>query len=281
MSSAFRACAFAAVLVGAALLAGAAGGRVWADDSDTLTPPVDKDLIDPKVACAGLPSFDEVRQALIQANREPGGLSLAGASTPNNMWATVVNRDGVVCAVVTTGTDRGDQWPGGRLISAGRANTANAFSLPKFAYSTANLYAAVQPGGAMFCIEVSNPVATPAAYRGDPATYGTSNDPMIGRRVGGINVTGGGVALYERSRLNRLVGAIGVSGDTACRDHRVAWVARAALRLDAVPAGVNTVAVPSNAAFPDNIIYDMGFGSTTIPPTGITRMQNSGSRPWL
>jgi hypothetical protein len=29
-----------------------------------------------------------------------------------DMWATVVNRDGVVCGVAFTGNDRGDQWPG-------------------------------------------------------------------------------------------------------------------------------------------------------------------------
>ena len=45
------------------------------------------------------------------------------------MWATVVNRDGVVCAVVFSGTNRGAQWPGSRVISAQKANTANAFSL--------------------------------------------------------------------------------------------------------------------------------------------------------
>ena len=55
------------------------------------------------------------------------------------MWATVVDRDGVVCAVAFTGDDRGDQWPGSRVISAQKANTANAFSLPGLALSTANL----------------------------------------------------------------------------------------------------------------------------------------------
>ena len=57
-----------------------------------------------------------------------------------DMWATVVNRDGVVCAVAFTGGNRGDQWPGSRVISAQKANTANAFSLPGLALSTANLY---------------------------------------------------------------------------------------------------------------------------------------------
>jgi len=36
----------------------------------------------------------------------------------NEMWATLVDRDGVVCAVAFTGDDRNDQWPGSRVISA-------------------------------------------------------------------------------------------------------------------------------------------------------------------
>ena len=35
-----------------------------------------------------------------------------------NMWATVVDRDGTVCAVAYSGADRGSQWPGSRVISA-------------------------------------------------------------------------------------------------------------------------------------------------------------------
>ena len=63
-----------------------------------------------------------------------------------HMWATVVDRDGVVQSVVFSGRERSDQWPGSRVISAQKANTANAFSLPGLALSTANLYSAVQPG---------------------------------------------------------------------------------------------------------------------------------------
>ena len=51
-----------------------------------------------------------------------GGLSL-------NMWATIVDRSGIVRTIAFTGTKTGDQWPGSRVISAQKANTANAFSL--------------------------------------------------------------------------------------------------------------------------------------------------------
>src|SRR2546429_1399204 len=36
----------------------------------------------------------------------------------NQMWATIVNRDGVVCGVAFSGVNRGAQWPGSRAISA-------------------------------------------------------------------------------------------------------------------------------------------------------------------
>src|SRR5437870_10480502 len=91
-----------------------------------------------------------LRAAQAQSN---GGFSL-------HMWATVVNRDGVVCAVAFTGNNRADQWPGSRVISAQKANTANAFSLPALALSTANLYSAVQPGGSLYGLQASNPVST-------------------------------------------------------------------------------------------------------------------------
>jgi uncharacterized protein GlcG (DUF336 family) len=192
--------------------------------------------------CAGLPDYATLQAALKKARMDTnGGFNL-------DMWATVVNRDGVVCAVTFTGASRGDQWPGSRVISAQKANTANAFSLPKLALSTANIFAAVQPGGSLFGLQESNPVDTGVAYGGDPANYGQANDPMVGKRIGGVNVFGGGLALYAADKT--LVGAIGVSGDSSCADHNIAWKTRYFLMLDNVPAGVNP---PGN----DNIIYDM------------------------
>jgi hypothetical protein len=56
--------------------------------------------------------------------------------------------------------------------------------------------------------------------------------------MGGLNVFGGGLALYDST--SKLVGGIGVSGDTSCTDHNVVWIVRHALNLDNVPAGVAT-----------------------------------------
>src|SRR6185436_1823019 len=100
-----------------------------------------------------VPSQAALKAALKSAVSAPGGNGGFGLQ----MWATVVNRDGVVCAVAFTGTDRGDQWPGSRVISAQKANTANAFSLPGLALSTANLYSATQPGGSLYGLQHSNP----------------------------------------------------------------------------------------------------------------------------
>jgi len=197
--------------------------------------------------CAGLPGHSALRSALTFARQQAnGGFNL-------DMWATVVNRDGVVCAVAFTGSDRGDQWPGSRVISAQKANTANAFSLPGLALSTANIYSAVSPGGSLYGLQHSNPVDTKVAYQGPAADFGTGADPMEGHRIGGVNVFGGGLALYATHNGARvLVGAVGVSGDSSCADHNIAWRTRHSLGLDHVPGGVS-----GDAARPDNIVYDI------------------------
>lgn len=195
-------------------------------------------------SCAELPSWSELKAALTYArNQMNGGFNL-------DMWGTIVNRDGVVCAVAFTGSDRGSQWPGSRLISAQKANTANAFSLPALSLSTANLYSAVQPGGSLYGLQHSNPVDTAVGYRGPADRFGQENDPMVGHRIGGVNVFGGGLALYNKAQV--LVGALGVSGDSSCADHNIAWRTRHALRLDYVPAGVS-----GDPMRPDNIVYDI------------------------
>jgi uncharacterized protein GlcG (DUF336 family) len=204
--------------------------------------------LDENWACRGLPSHAQLKAALSAARQQPnGGFNL-------DMWATAVNRDGVVCAVAFTGANSGAQWPGSRVISAQKANTANAFSLPTLALSTANLWAATQPGGSLYGLQHSNPVDTDTAYRGPASDHGTANDPMVGKRIGGVNVFGGGLALYNSAR--NLIGAVGVSGDTSCADHNIAWRTRAALNMDHVPGGVGT---PGRA---DNINY---AGQVPVP----------------
>ncbi len=66
----------------------------------------------------------------------------------------------------------------------------------------------------------------------------------IGYVPGGVITFGGGVALYDKK--NNVIGGLGVSGDTSCADHAIAYRMRQAAGLDAIP----------NAAPPgDNIVY--------------------------
>lgn len=193
-----------------------------------------------------LPDHATLTAALQKVVKEQNG----GFGLP--MWATIVDRDGVVRAVAKSGADRGDQWPGSRVISAQKANTANAFSLPGLALSTANLFAATQPGGSLFGLQESNPVATDVAYAGDAAHFGTAGDPMVGHRIGGVNVFGGGLALYQNGVL---LGGIGLSGDSSVADHVIAWKLRHELGLDFVPGGVS----PTKD---DNMVVDFANGSS-------------------
>lgn len=190
-----------------------------------------------------------------------------GKGLPLKQWGTIVDTHGVVCAVVTSAgpgkTELGKQWLGSRVISAQKANTALDYSISHgLALSTANLWAATQPGGSLFGLQFSNPVDTAVAYgdntacgsqpgcdtSGDPQ-YGSARDPMVGHYVGGNNVFGGGLPLYDSS--GKLIGALGTSGNTSCADHYISWVVRYRLGLDHVPAGV------ADGGKDDNIIFDV------------------------
>ena len=197
--------------------------------------------------CKGLPTHAQLKDALIKArSANNGGFNL-------DMWGTVVNRDGFVCAVAYTGGDRNQQWPGSRIISAQKAYTANAFSLDTLALSTANLYGPIQPGGSLYGLQHSNPIDASKAYDGNPIRYGTSLDPLVGKKIGGVNGFGGGLGLYKKSKDKlQIVGAVGVSGDSSCADHNIAWRTRSNLGyvgLNNVPAGVS-----NNKN--DGIVYD-------------------------
>ena len=198
----------------------------------------------PAPTAGQLPDHATLTAALQKVVQEQNG----GFGLP--MWATIVDRDGVVHAVARSGADRGDQWPGSRVISAQKANTANAFSLPGLALSTANLFAATQPGGSLFGLQESNPVATEVAYAGSAEAFGTANDPMVGQRIGGVNVFGGGLGLYHKGVL---LGGIGLSGDSSVADHVIAWKLRHELGLDFVPGGVS----PTKD---DNMVVDFANG---------------------
>jgi heme-degrading protein len=210
-----------------------------------------------KPDCSALPDAAKLR-AVVQGVVREGAAKNGGLG--NQEWAAVVNRDGIVCDIIFTGTTRADQWSGSRVIAASKANTANGLSGNNYALSTANVFAASQPGQSLYSLATSQPPNSGAVY-GDVATFGTTNDPMVGRAIGGVIVFGGGLPLY--SKEGRLVGGLGLSGDTSCTDHIIAWKVRHQLALDAVPMGPS----PDHN---DNMILDWqnntsasGFGHPT------------------
>jgi len=155
-----------------------------------------------------------------------------GLFKPNRMWSAVVDRQGTLCSVINSGND---PWPGSRAIAIAKASTANDFSNSALALSTANLYAPTQPGGSLYGLNNSNP-------------YNPSFEPQslgVGFVPGGIITFGGGVALYVNGSV---IGGLGVSGDTSCADHAIAFRMRKLAGLDHTPAGV----APDNT---DNIVY--------------------------
>lgn len=207
-----------------------------------------------KPDCSSLPNAGELRSVLQsvvkQGPSKNGGLG-------NQEWAVVVNRDGVVCAIVFSGSSRSQEWPGSRVIAASKASTANSVSNDDYALSTANLYAGAQPGGSLYGLITAAPPNAQAVF-GDPSTFGTPNDPMVGKAIGGVIVFGGGLPLYNSQ--GKIAGGLGLSGETSCTDHVEAWKVRHQLKLDNIPMG------PS-PAHNDNMILDFqdsksasGFG---------------------
>lgn len=173
---------------------------------------------------------------VVQAPDHNGGLF-----APNRMWAAVVDRKGTLCSVVKVG----DAWPGSRAIAIAKAETANDFSnggSGGIALSTAMLYAPTQPGGSLYGLNNSNPfnpVFNP---------QGTG----IGFVPGGIITFGGGVPLYSNGQV---IGGLGVSGDTSCADHSIAY------RMRKIASGLD--GTPTN----DNIQY----ASVPVDPSTFTQ----------
>ena len=223
--------------------------------------------------CNSLPSWNALKNALTGAITASGPNGGANGGLGNNMWGVIVDPSGIVCAVAFSGSNYTSQWLGSRVIAAQKANTGNEFSLGHnsvpangqfptgLALSTANLFSAVQPGGSLYGLQASNPVETDVAYGNSSwgegngpanvASFGTPQDPMIGQRIGGVNVFGGGFGIYVGGVR---VGGLGVSGDTSCTDHMVGWRTRHALNLDQFKG---VAGVSGDTAHPDNIIFDI------------------------
>jgi len=156
------------------------------------------------------------------------------------MWSAVVDRQGVLCSVIRSDPDA---WPGSRSIAIAKASTANDFSNNKLALSTANLYSFTQPANGL--TTATSPAGFVSTFPAG-SLYGLNNSnpfnpgfqpqgTAVGGVPGGIITFGGGVALYSNGQV---IGGLGVSGDTACADHAIAYRMRAAAHLDGIPGGL-------------------------------------------
>lgn len=181
---------------------------------------------------------------------DPSGHPNGGLFNPNLMWSAIVDRNDILCSVIKTG----DAWPGSRAIAIAKAGTANDFSNANLALSTANLYGPTQPGGSLYGLNNSNPFNP--SY--NPITTGSGTGTGVGQNAGGIITFGGGVALYQGGKV---IGGLGVSGDSSCADHAIAYRMRHLAGFDGIPPG----GVGPNGT--DNILYAPATTPPT-PPTG-------------
>jgi uncharacterized protein GlcG (DUF336 family) len=155
--------------------------------------------------CDAVPSASDLGKLLKASpdSGEAGGLFHGKAE-----WAAVVNRSGQICAVVPPNDSTGGYWPGSRAIAMAKAFTANGFSTDTAALSTARLYTLTQPGHSLWG------VSQPAPF--NPECLDPNKDIKV---CGGAIAFGGGVPLYKNGRI---VGGLGISGDTPCADHEIA-----------------------------------------------------------
>ena len=192
--------------------------------------------------CNSLPNKEELQDAMRAAAAAPG--TVGGLFNGARMWGAIVNRDGEICAYITSTPDRKQVWPGSQAIAKAKAYTANAFSLDSLALSTAMLYTFTQPGHSLWSLGQSN-LWHPSLNAPPSGTGGGAN--QIG---GGLIFFGGGVPLY---RNGRIVGGLGISGDTSCADHEIAKRTRDQLQLN-----------PPGGSLADDISYSAPDGPSVF-----------------
>ncbi len=183
-------------------------------------------------SCGDLPSADDLEKWLREG---PSDGNAGGLFAGKMEWATVVNRQGEICATAVATDDPASAWPGSQAISKAKAYTANAYSTDTLALSTARLYTLTQPGHSLWGVAEPNPFNPTCVVPPGHA------DDTKGKVCGGSIAFGGGVPLY---RQKTKVGGLGLSGDTACADHEIAKRIRHLAQLD-----------PEKGEFSDDIVF--------------------------
>jgi uncharacterized protein GlcG (DUF336 family) len=192
---------------------------------------------------AGLPSTSQLKQALVAAPTTGG--DAGGLFNGTRMWAAVVNRDGEMTVLTPSTTDPTQVWPGSQAIAKAKANTANAFSLDSLPLSTAMLFTFTQPGHSLASLGQSNPFR-PDALASPLAQFKVDSHKLDG----GMIFFGGGVSLYKNGKV---IGGLGISGDTASCDHEIAKRVRDLLGLN-----------PPGGALVDDISYSSVDGASVF-----------------
>jgi uncharacterized protein GlcG (DUF336 family) len=192
--------------------------------------------------CNGLPNEAALRGFLAAAPAAGG--DAGGLFHGERMWAAVVNRDGEFCAAATSTSDPSQVWPGSQAIAKAKAYTANAFSLDTLALSTAQLYTFTQPGHSLWSLGQSN--LFESKFLAPPSGQGGGKEQI----AGGLIFFGGGVALYNNGKI---IGGLGISGDTSCADHEIAKRVRDLATLN-----------PSGGATVDDISYSSKDGASVF-----------------
>ena len=193
--------------------------------------------------CQGLPN-EAALKGFLTAAPAAGG-DAGGLFHGERMWGAVVNRSGELCTYATSTDDPSQVWPGSQAIAKSKAYTANAFSLDTLALSTARLYTFTQPGHSLWSLGQSNLfepkfLAPPSGQGGGQGTDYRRAD-LLWRR--GAVVRRGG----------KIIGGLGISGDTSCADHEISKRVRNLADLN-----------PPGGATADDITYSAPDGASVF-----------------
>lgn len=205
--------------------------------------------------CKELPNANELKSALTSVSKVNDAAANGGVGAPE--WLTLLDSSGTICAIVHNLPDNVDVTTqlalNHRVLAIQKAGVSNGFSREGLAVSSGNIYVGSQEGEvASGTDSFLNFLVNP--YGGNPRTYGTAKDPLIGKRLGGNAAVPGGLALFDKNHTK--VGAIGASGDFRCTDHVIAWKVRELLRDGAY--SVANVPYGLSSAHNDALMQDFG-----------------------